>query len=482
MKHMPLESLQAWLLGHAALGALSIRMDAPSVESLQTKLLDLQEQAESIQAKADAESRGLTDDERQQLSDNNDEFIRVESELEQRVSLASRATRLGRSLGRESDPPEAEREAQPQNQRRRPGGAGGVGDRVPAQPRDTGNWGWGSFGQFAAAVRDASRNGGYVDPRLVQNAPTTFGAEGVGEDGGFAVPPDMRAEIAEKVMGEETLIGRTDGLQSSSNTVTMPIDETTPWQTTGGVQAYWENEAAQFTQSKPLIEPVSIRLNKLTALVPITEELLEDAPALDTYLRRKAPQKMDYKVTDAIVNGIGAGQPLGILKAPSLVTIAKEGSQVADTVVFANINKMWSRMYAPWRASAVWLINQDIEPQLHGLSFPGSGTAVPVYLPPGGLSAAPFGTILGRPVLPTQACQTLGDLGDIILTDLNQYMTITKTGGIRTDTSIHLWFDYDMMAFRFILRVAGQPWWRTAISPANGANTLSWAVTLAARA
>jgi hypothetical protein len=65
---------------------------------------------------------------------------------------------------------------------------------------------------------------------------------------------------------------------------------------------------------------------------------------------------------------------------------------------------------------------------------------------------------------------------------MSQYMAIMKTGGMRSDVSIHLYFDYDMLAYRFILRLGGQPWWRTYITPSNSAKTLSCFVTLAARA
>jgi HK97 family phage major capsid protein len=168
--------------------------------------------------------------------------------------------------------------------------------------------------------------------------------------------------------------------------------------------------------------------------------------------------------------------------------VAKESGQDADTIVANNIINMWSRMYAPCRRNAVWLINQDIEPQLFKMSFNilnASGAivgGVPVYLPANGLSGSPYATLMGRPVIPTQACETVGDKGDIILVDLTQYMTLYKAGGIKTDVSMHLWFDYDVAAFRFIFRVTGQPWWAAAISPRDGSNSLSWAVTLDERA
>jgi hypothetical protein len=47
---------------------------------------------------------------------------------------------------------------------------------------------WQSFGHYASAVKAASARGAMPDPRLVMNAPTTTSTEGVGADGGFAVP------------------------------------------------------------------------------------------------------------------------------------------------------------------------------------------------------------------------------------------------------------------------------------------------------
>ena len=212
-----------------------------------------------------------------------------------------------------------------------------------------------------------------MDPRLIKNAPTTYGTEGVAADGGFAVPPDFRTEIWEKIAGEESLLARTDQMPVSGNMLTIPKDETASWDSSGGIQTYWEGEASQLTESKPLLENVTLRTNKLTALIPVTEELLEDAPSLDSYLRRKTAAKFDYKLQDAFINGSGVGRPLGILNAGCLTSVAKESAQAADTIVAANMVKMWSRMYAPCRSRAVWHINQDCEQQLdadvHGIDL-----------------------------------------------------------------------------------------------------------------
>lgn len=450
------------------------------IDALQGELLDLNEQVNNIQAKADGEKRELTEDETTEVDRLMDVFTNKTAEIERRQKMQAQADKLSQSFGRKTTAGGPDDE----------GGAPAAAHRVypRAKSGDSGKWGWRSFGDFAASVRVASnRAGGSIDPRLIANAPTTYGSEGVGEDGGFAVPPDFRTAIMEKVMAEDSLLSRTDQLTTTSNSITFPADETTPWDSSGGIQAYWGAEGGQLTESKLALKEKQVRLNKLTCLVPVTDELLQDAGALDGYLRRKVPTKFDYKVQNAIVTGSGAGQPVGILNSDCLISVAKDTStspvQPANTIRYKNVLDMWTRMYAPCRSRSVWLINQDVETQLYQMQFTiGASSPVPVYLPAGGASATPYGTLMGRPVIPVESCSTLGTQGDIILADLSQYLSVTKTGGIRSDVSIHLYFDYDVAAYRFIMRIAGMPWWGSAISPANGSNTRSCFVTLDTRA
>ena len=93
---------------------------------------------------------------------------------------------------------------------------------------------------------------------------------------------------------------------------------------------------------------------------------------------------MMAKCNTAAVSGTGVGQPLGILNAPSTISVAKHVSQPADTIWFENVSKMWARLYAPCRRNAIWLINQDIEPQLDMLAAterPDIGQVVRVVRP-----------------------------------------------------------------------------------------------------
>jgi HK97 family phage major capsid protein len=440
---------------------------------------------QDIRARAEAETRELTSDEQREVEGLLNEFDDRERQIGLQERINASAAILVAPRGRQTDADQIEgdhsaiEQTRVQNSAPRPAQA-----RVPANPvQARGTNGFRHLGDFANAVRMGSMRGGELDARLRNAAVSTYGNEGSGADGGFAVPPDFRTEILTKVFNEDSLLARTDRMQSSSNTLTLPTDETTPWQTSGGIQSYWTAEGAAKQQSKPSLGETTLKLHTLATLVPVTEELLEDAPAMGAYLNRKVPEKMDFKVSDAIVRGTGVGQPLGFLNSPALVTVAAEGAQTADTVNVTNLAKMWGRLPIQSRRNAVWLMHPDAEAQLPLMTLANQ----PVYLPPGGVSGNMYGSLWGRPVIPHQVAETIGDVGDVMLVDLSQYLSVTKTGngrdanGLRSDVSIHLWFDQDMVAFRFTMRVAGQPWWAAAISQRDGANTQSPFIVLAAR-
>ena len=243
----------------------------------------------------------------------------------------------------------------------------------------------------------------------------------------------------------------------------------------GGVQTFWEGEADQIGDSKPKFRIMELSLKKLTGLCYATDELLEDAAALEAVLREAFAEEFAFKIDDAILSGNGAGQPLGILNSTSLVKVEKERDQ-SEILKVENIVKMWNRIWSKSRANAVWYINQEIEPYLYTLKIGDR----PVYVPAGGLSEKPYATLFGRPVLPLEQCSAIGEVGDIVLADLGQYLMIDK-GGVKQAQSIHVRFIYDESVFRFIYRCDGQPIWNKALTPYKGSASVSPFVALAKR-
>jgi HK97 family phage major capsid protein len=461
------------------------------IQKLTARLTELHEISKGITAKADAEKRDMTVAEQTELDKVMDEFSTVEADLARRKRIQAQEARLAAPAGRQAAPNPIGSPAPIENSAPAPqprAGDNGLRNTVLSTVEQRQRWGFGNFGEFCSAVRKGVTNPGNMDQRLIQNAAaSTYGSEGAGADGGFAVPPEWRAEITQLTEGENSLMGMVDQQTVAGNSITFPVDETTAWQTTGGILAYWDTEAAAMTQSKPALKDLTLKLNRLTALVPVTEELLEDAPAMAGYVTRKAGEKLAFKISDAIVNGTGVGQPLGLMNSPCKIQVSKIGSQVADTIHAKNIVTMWARLPAASQRNAVWLINQDCLPQVYQLGFAVTdGTtsnvgAGALYMGPGQMAGgAPSGTLLGRPIVVTEACAAIGDIGDIILWDPTKYL-LAKKGAMRADTSIHLWFDQNITAFRFVMRMNGQPWLSAAIARRNGSNTLSHVIYLEAR-
>lgn len=433
------------------------------LKKLQAKAKELKAKNDALLAKVEKEDRSMNDDERAEFNNTfgkiNDLIAQIEDfkKMQEAQSVIDSVD----SLVDDDDKP--------------------VNDFKNIQVRDVGPKWKNGFGEMLQCVARAAR-GGEVDNRLVNAAGTNTQ---VGSEGGFLVETDHATDLIQRTYETSALASRCQvrEISANSNRYTQNyIDETSraTGSRLGGIQGYWIDEAGTITPSKPKFGQIDKKLGKLAGLIYATEEMMQDGVALNSMINAAFPEEFAWLLDDAIFNGDGVGKPEGILSHAATVSVAKESGQTADTIVFQNISKMWSRMWAPARARSVWVINQDVEQQLQSMSLAVGTGGVPVYMPAGGISNSPFSTLYGRPVIPIEQCKTIGDKGDIALVDMSQYLLIQK-GGIRMDESIHVQFLTDQRAFRFIYRVNGLPLWKSALTPANGSNTLSPFVVLDAR-
>lgn len=427
---------------------------------------------ENLITKAEAEERGLNDDEQVLYDETEAEVKNLQKAQKQKEDLIAKKELLKKAVT--------------------PVPANIIvgSDRAVDKP-------WDNFGDFLNAVCKVSDpSNSVIDNRLMQGLPTNSSGMqvAVGSDGGFMVGTQFMGAIMDSIMGDSVVLPRITRIPISAgnNGIALPVLAETSradgsrW---GGIRAYWVNEGTAGTKSKPDFGELTLKLSKLLAFVYATDELIRDSAAMESWIMDKLPKEIAFKVDDAIINGSGNGIPLGILNGGGLVSVAKETSQVADTVMYENVLKMWGRCPPRARINAVWLINQEVEAQLAQMSIKiknvaggeNVGGAV-VYLPAGGAANSPYSTLFGKPVLVVEQCQPLGDVGDIIVADLSDYIGIDKDG-IRADTSIHVQFLYDEQLFRFRYRFNGAPYTsNTVASFANSNFTVSPYVALAARA
>lgn len=331
--------------------------------------------------------------------------------------------------------------------------------------------GFNNTSEYLTAVKAAS--GGKVH-QVFQGAMY----EKNGEDGGYLIPQEMQEGILKKFQTQESLWQRARTFNVGSNNLTITVDENAPW--TGGVVAKWLGEGKPLTESKPNFKQASFRLHKIGAFVIATDELLDDATALESYIKQNAPDAIIHAVNNAMISGDGIAKPQGILNSPFKFAVDKESAQAADTIVARNVIKMYSRMIPIARAGAVWLINPQIEEQLYTMK---DDLGNFIYLAPGSqMNSSPYGFLMGRPVLPLMsAVSALGDEGDIIFANFDYYYGIQKSG-IKQAQSIHLYFDKEQTAFRFTMRLDGKVPFTSPITTQKGAHQMSAFVTLKDRA
>ena len=426
-------------------------MNMKKILEMKAKREDARLKAMAVLNKAEAEDRFLSEDEQKDI-DKYEEEIRAWDES---IGRAEKLLAI-EPEDRSTEKPEVKPTPSKDNEKR-----------------------FASFGEQLMAAYRAATPGGKVDERL-----TTRAASGLNEstpsDGGFLVQQDFVTELLKRTYETGILASKVKKIPISTNANGMKInaideDSRANGSRWGGVQTYWEGEADEITASKPKFRQMELSLKKLTGLCYATDELLQDAAALEAVIRQAFAEEFGFKIDDAILSGSGEGEPLGILNSGAIVTVAKEASQT-DIITVENLIKMWNRLWSRSRANAVWYINQELEPYLYTLKIGDK----PVYIPAGSLSEKPYGTLFGRPVVPIEQCSAAGEVGDIILADIGQYLLIDK-GGVKSASSIHVRFLYDENVFRFIYRVDGKPIWTKPLTPYKGSATVSPFVTLAKR-
>jgi len=313
-------------------------------------------------------------------------------------------------------------------------------------------------------------------------------SELVPADGGFFVNTDQALELIKTTFTLASLAPKCKKVTISSNSNSVDfnaIAETSrvTGSRFGGLNGFWLEEGGTKTAAQPVFRKIELKLKKLAALCYLTDELIQDASALQSMVQSMYPEEFAWLIDDAIYRGAGGGQPVGILGHASAVNVAiQPGQTLANgAIVYENIVDMFSRMVPSSMPKAEWYINQTCLPWLYTMALAVGFGGVPVYMPANGASSAPYGTLMGKKVNVIEHASALGTVGDIAFLDASQYILAQK-GGIDQASSIHVRFLNDETVLRFVQRIDGQPLWNSPLTPADAsAATLSPFVFLAVR-
>jgi HK97 family phage major capsid protein len=292
---------------------------------------------------------------------------------------------------------------------------------------------------------------------------------------GFFVPTQFSTDWLQTALETAFLASRVRFIPMQTNRIEIPavFDLThygaEPKTFFGAVKIYRVGEEAAKTASDVKGGTVQLNLHEVAGLARVTNSLIEDSPiSIEALLGTSFGQAISWVFDNDILNGDGVGKPMGIMNCTAKIDVAKVSGQTGYTINLQNITDMWAAMPSQLRGNAIWVGNDAAFGQLMNLTV---GTAVSAFIAPGGATGTAPAMLLGRPIFFTEKLPVVGEPGDLLFIDPTQYLLGGKNGlSIQTASSMHLYFDYDEMAYRFTLRYDGVCWWKTYLIGADNAH------------
>ncbi len=173
-------------------------------------------------------------------------------------------------------------------------------------------------------------------------------SEGVQADGGYLVPEEFERQIV-------TGLDEANVVRGLAKVITTSAERKIPVAATHSA-AQWTAENGAYTESDPTFEQKTIDAYKLTDLVKVSIELLQDSMFdLESYIAAEFARAFGIAEEQAFCVGTGSGQPTGIFTA--------NGGTVGVTAAAANAitaDEIISLVYAlksPYRRNAKFLMN-----------------------------------------------------------------------------------------------------------------------------
>ena len=217
---------------------------------------------------------------------------------------------------------------------------------------------------------------------------------------------------------------------------------------TGGTGTTFVAEGAAITPHDLTFDQIVLTPKKIGSLVPVTNELLDDAAVdLAGYLSGYFRDEIAEVAEANYWTGTGAGaNPTGILHGATLtrITTAAPATLDADDVL-----ALWHALPAKYRRTAVFVCNSALEAVLRGLKD-ASGR----YLLVADMARGLGNTLLGRPLLVAESFPGVLTTGlDVLaLGDFKRGVYIADKKGIDIQRNDSVGFTSDTVHFRALFR------------------------------
>ena len=300
----------------------------------------------------------------------------------------------------------------------------------------------------------------------------------VGESGGFLLPSAFSNEIIDLMLEEEICRKRCKVYslaKGKGNTLTIPaVSDYDHSSDIAGITTYWRGETSAYSESASVkIRQIQLKLNKLTVLVDVSEELIMDsAVKTNDLLSGIFARALGFEIDSCVLStaGTGAGKPLSIPNGNSSIEVSGESEQEADTLTLTNVTNMIARIHPASFKKAFWLSSLSNIGQLLRLNLP-IGTGGSLYNAFNEQSG--IWRLFGRPLEFTEHCPQLGEASTLQLLDLRRYAMLVRGDGISVRSDSSLGFKSDLVSFKASIRIDGQPIDNSTTTLKDGVTTVA---------
>jgi HK97 family phage major capsid protein len=350
----------------------------------------------------------------------------------------------------------------------------------PGQSGDTQR----TFGRFLLAVRHNDRKSlDEMGSRFVEwddvTTKTAMSTQ-TGTTGGYLVPTDFYGKLMALVAEKSVVRPRATVIPMASREMEVPAIDVTTAQAAGdtaflgGVVARWTEEATSLNEAEPQLKQIKLTNYELSGYSKVSNTLLADAQAvgLDALLMQLFSRAIAWYEDYGFLRGNSVGKPLGILSWPGLISVTRSGT---SAVALSDVAGMYGRLLPGGnQQSIVWAVHPTVLVKL--LTMTGGQNVIFIG---NDITGKPRWQILGYDVVVSEKLLSLNTPGDILLMDMAHYL-IGDRQQLEIAFSDHVAFLSNQSVWRFVQRVAGQPWLRDKVTLADATSTLAPFVALAA--
>lgn len=167
-------------------------------------------------------------------------------------------------------------------------------------------------------------------------------------DGGYLVPEEFETQIV-------TGLEETNVIRSIAKVITTSAERKIPIAATHSI-AQWTLENAAYTESNPTFDQKTVDSFKLTDLVKVSVELLQDSYFdLEAYIVQEFARAFGAAEEEAFCIGTGTGQPTGIFNATNGGHVGVNAGS-ATAITLDNLLDLIYALKAPYRKNAKFLM------------------------------------------------------------------------------------------------------------------------------